>query len=205
MSEKPLNLYVDLETSGLYPDKHVILAIGAVADISLKSTISFSCLVKPTQEQWDAASPEALHVNGLTWDRFEGAPTLQEAMQAFAGWLMGNDIADSGYGYVGQNPKFDIGFLQQHMGQRMLRFIGFPLSMVYDNRDIYSLLNRYRLIGNIEKRSSEKISEVLGLEPEPFPHDALEGARAVRRSYVKMRSILKEHMPAVMLPYKSFA
>lgn len=181
-------VFVDLETSGLEPNEGAcILAIGAVVEKSVKKNpvSEFSVLVKPTEAQWMLASPKALQVNGLTWERLqaEGVP-FADARDMFLEWLVSLTVRSS-FTYVGQNPSFDFKFLGAFMGAE-LEFIDFPTKDIVDIRDLYSILMNRRKVPFLKYRSGENISKAIGVEPEPAVHDALEGARVVRRNYHRL-------------------
>ncbi len=187
------HIYVDLETSGLNPDQgHMILGIGAVAELGIKKReiTEFSRLVRPTDKQWALAHPKALEVNGLTWERLmdEGRP-LNEVKDEFCSWLVGGRVRVSTVQYVGQNPEFDIKFLKWYMNGELL-LINFPMEPLTDVRDLYSILVNRKVMPYLKNRSGKNISMALGVEPEPDVHDCLEGARVVRRNYLKIVELL---------------
>jgi len=181
-------VFVDLETSGLSPDHGaVILGIGAcIATTKKREPTEFSILVRPTISQWSASSPKALEVNGLTYQRLmeDGIP-FNDAVDAFCGWAVENGVTARSFEYVGQNPVFDLRFLQYFMAGQ-LAMINFPLTDPIDIRDLHSILVNRRVLPYLKYRSGENISLALGVEPEPAIHDALEGARVVRRNYLKL-------------------
>lgn len=193
MAKSPL--FLDIETSGLRPeDGAVILSIGAIAEVTNKRTgvsyVEFEQVIHPTAAQWAAASQDALRVNGFTLDKLAafGIPAA-EAIVVFCEWLDEHKVSMSKYFVVGQNPKFDLGFLEHFFGGQ-LSFVGFPFADYVDNRDLYSVLVNRRVMPWLDKskggRTSENISVALGVKPEPWPHSAIEGARAVMRNYRAM-------------------
>lgn len=194
--QKKRLLFVDLETSGLEPmEGHVILAIGAVVEVPGKGhegeLDEFNIYIKPTESQWKMASPQALEVNGLTWDYLQehGVP-FEEAQREFVSWLVKNKVDNSRVIYVGQNPSFDLKFLGYWMGTE-LEFLGFPREAeeVFDIRQLYSILASRKVVPFLKKRSGHEISKALGVEEEPIPHQAIEGARVVKRNYDKIVSL----------------
>lgn len=181
-------IYVDIETSGLDPAQGaVMLSVAIILEKDTKTNplSEFVVNIIPTDEQWAAASPEALKVNGLTLEYLkETGVSLQEAQERIASFLAANSFSANTFTYVGQNPSFDLKFLQYFMADT-LSFFGFPPSDVVDIRDLYSILVNRRVMPFIKYRSGKNISLALGVEPEPDVHDALEGARVVRRNHLK--------------------
>lgn len=191
-------VYVDIETSGLEPMQGaVILGIGAIAEVAGKTrdraVEEFSVFVKPTKDQWAVANPGALAVNGLTWEFLQenGLP-FDEARDEFLRFLVANNVSDRLFIHVGQNPAFDLKFMGHFMGTE-LEFIGYPGNDPYDVRDFYSILVNHKVVPFARKRSGKNISLALGVEPEPDVHDALEGARVVRRNFQKCLELMEQH------------
>lgn len=187
-------LFLDIETTGLKPaEGAVILALAAIAELRGKKNegkiAEFEAVVLPTKDQWAKASPEALKVNGMTLEYLEanGKP-LEQVTYDFLVWLQETGVTTDHYFLVGQNPKFDLGFLEYYMPE--LDFIGFPRGNFLDNRDLYSILVSRKAMPFLPVarggRSGKNISLALGVEPEPDIHTAIEGARVVRRNYMKM-------------------
>lgn len=181
---------IDLETTGLDPNPYVILGIGAVVFDSTGYNVidELSLLINPGKAAFDLASPEALQVNGLTWDKVsaEGiAP--RDATNEFLKFLYPHMPAK----YIGQNPNFDIKFMRYFMEQE-LDFIGFQWAAT-DIRGLYDKAVALRKVPRLQKKSGKNISMSLGVPPEPDVHDALEGARVVYRNYVALQHLLNSH------------
>lgn len=182
-------LYLDTETTGLYPEQGAfLLSIGAVIDRNTKRDRfkEFYAVVRLTDEQWKQASPKALEVNGFTYEQMvaEGVP-FGDVRDDFISFLMSNGIQARKAVYIGQNPQFDMRFLRHYMGQE-LQFAFFPSDDVFDLRDYYSILVNRRVVPATGGRHLREISFALGVDPEPEPHNALEGARNIQRCYEKM-------------------
>ncbi|MBP6912721.1 MAG: hypothetical protein KBB86_02185 [Candidatus Pacebacteria bacterium] len=82
--------FIDVETTGLNPDKHELIQIGIVlADqtwegdkVTLKHVDEIELKIKP--ERISDADPQALRVNGYTPAEWIFAYSLPEAMKIFA-------------------------------------------------------------------------------------------------------------------------
>jgi DNA polymerase III epsilon subunit-like protein len=185
-------LYIDLETTGLdFSTGACILSIGAVVDKGTKKDpiSEYYGLIIPTPAQWEKRTAEAMQVNGLSLELLESKGRhFSDARDEFLFWLASCGVTSGKAQVIGQNPKFDMGFLNHYMGPE-LRFIDFPFDEVFDNRDYYGILVNQKKVPYIKKRNSEAISAALGVEPEPWPHDALEGARVVKRNYEAMLAL----------------
>jgi DNA polymerase III epsilon subunit-like protein len=197
MTEKKLGFFIDLETTGLTPPPEgvaCILAIGALAEVKVKGeeqprVVEFYRLVKPTEQQWAMADEKALQVNGLTWDVLQQkGVSLDEAKTEFGRWFAENKIKTSSHQYIGMNPNFDLSFLFTYMAPE-LEFVDAPIEDPLDLRDLYSVLVNRRKASFLKYRSLKNISMSLGVEPEPEPHDALEGVKALKRSYDRVNEL----------------
>lgn len=179
------DLFLDIETSHLKPEHGVILSIGAVVEKHTKTdpVREFYAEYAPTIDEWHAASPHALAVNGLTWERLQTNGLPWGAFRDnFLLWLHSNRLDEGRTRVIGQNPTFDISFLHYYMGDE-LAFIGFYGRDLVDVRALYSILATRKAAPFLSYRSGQAISAALGIEPEPDPHNALEGARAAQRNY----------------------
>lgn len=189
MAENKNVFYLDLETTGLEPDEGaIILSIGVVFEkLTTKEPQihEFYGVVAPTENQWKLASQKALDVNGFTWEFLqENGKPFRLVRDDFLRW-MSSTLTKTKFAYVGQNPAFDLKFLHTFMG-RELDFIGVSFDEVINTQDLYSILVNRRMVPYIGRPALKKICLAVDVEPEPEVHNALEGARAVRRAYKKM-------------------
>ena len=97
--------FIDLETTGLDPERHEILEIGVIrVDArTLTELDATDVRVHPTRLQ--DADPEALRLNGYSARRWENATNLAEALDWVAPLLVGATLA-------GHNVGFDRAFLE---------------------------------------------------------------------------------------------
>lgn len=80
-------IYVDLETTGVDPDRHAIIEIGAVVFVDGKEIASFSELVNPGEEALAAADPRAIDVNQIDLAQVRAARPTLEVASAFRVFL----------------------------------------------------------------------------------------------------------------------
>lgn len=177
--------FIDLETTGLDPwiddpesnKKGVILSAGFV----LETGEEFQVVITPTIEEWGFASPKALEVNGMEWDYLkENGVLFQDAVSEIISWLKENNVTDEEWIFMAQNSSFDKKFLLHFMDE-WLQFVNAPKTWV-DFIPIFKNLGRK--LGLITKyQNSHHISRELGVPEEPKPHEAIEGAKALKRNY----------------------
>lgn len=187
-------LYIDLETTGLEPaDGHTTLSIGAAIDDSEDDSFydEFSVTIKPTKEEWEKASPDALRVNGFTWESLQAEGTdKRDAVDMFCSWLLGHDVVAGETAYIGQNPAFDVKFLNALMASE-LEWLGNPLS---EPINVIDLAKQYASASSVKFKSfsGANIAKAIGVEPEPALHVAIGGVRACRRNYLKLNELLSQ-------------
>lgn len=184
--------FIDIETSGLEPPDAVILSIGAIADGE-----EFYVVIRPTEEEWQRASPKALEVNGMTWEDVSQGISLSDAKWQLLQFLLKHNI-DEDANFVGQNPRFDMKFLSFYMGAE-LDFVGAPIGKPVDIRELYKrFLVRHELAPILEYYSGKNIANTLGVPEEPEPHNALEGARVVARNYLAIKKLWRNRPQKVV-------
>ena len=164
-------IIVDIETSGVNPNKNGMLSIGAV-DLDSNQEFYLECQLTEGRE----VEPIALEINGFTLEniRHENKLTDTEALLTFCRWT--ERFKDKMLG--GHNiGHLDILFLEEIWSRIDSGFLGgikpkFPFS--YRTVDLHSI--SYAEFG--ESLTHPQICEALGLTPEPKPHNALEGAKS---------------------------
>lgn len=92
-------IVVDVETSGLQPDRHRVLSVAALTlDSTGQVTEEFHTLVDP------GCDPGPVHIHGLTADALRGSPQFEQVHPRLAALLTGRVL-------VAHNAVFDFGFL----------------------------------------------------------------------------------------------
>ena len=162
----------DLELSGVNPNVHSILSIGAV-DFSNPSR-QFYAECKP----WVGAKieDEALAINGYSREELSDKPkTDEEIVKEFLSWT--NECKEKTL--AGQNPAIDMHFLEF----ACLRY-GIQYPFAHRSYDLHSMIYLHMLqndkIPPIMKShsglNSDNIMQYVGIPAEPKPHIAINGA-----------------------------
>ena len=100
---------MDVETTGLRPEVHSVVEVGAVALSGNGDLISqFSSLAYPGEEALRDADPEALRVNGITLEEIREAPPIGQVARALWEWRALLHPTALFHAY---NKPFDSGFL----------------------------------------------------------------------------------------------
>jgi DNA polymerase III epsilon subunit-like protein len=168
---------IDTEGSGIGPDTHSILSIGAVDMDNPTRQFYGECRV------WEGAhiNDEALAVNGFTREQIADSskPTEAELAQQFAAWAM--ECADRTF--AAQNVAYDRDILEA--AARRAGHTEWPFA--HRTIDVHSLAWMHQVkrgltppVDPVKKHSSLNLSAVLiycGVPEEPKPHNALTGAK----------------------------
>jgi DNA polymerase III epsilon subunit-like protein len=186
-------IVIDLEMSGIYPDKHSILSIGAVDFSNPKNQFYMECRLRENASYMK----EALAVNGFKPKqiRDKAKPSLKHMLLEFIKWADG--IKDKTI--AGHNVQFDMMFLKHSFRLYHIKYSignkcvdthaltyahchgqGIPIPLKYGRSNI----------------TSEFVASYCGLPKEPSPHNGLNGARIEAEELSRLihgKSLLKEY------------
>lgn len=168
-------LILDTECSGLRPERHSILSIGALDFRNPENRFYGECRI------WDGAEvmEDALEVNGFTMTEAidETKQTEAELVAAFLEWSQ--DLPERTL--TGQNVSYDRNMLMAAAERAKLNW-----NLAYRTIDVHSLCWMHMIktngvppVDEDHRRSalnSKAILEYCGLPAEPDPHNALTGA-----------------------------
>lgn len=167
------NLFsLDLEASGLSPTKNSILSIGAI-HIETGNEFYVECRNYPDREVDDFA----LKVNGFTLEQANDItkPFPHEVYVALVTWCLTHTYKPM---LIGENlPSFDVQFLKYTQELTV-----FPWVFGHRYLDLHSI--SFAHFGRSVKMDEALV--LLGLPPEPRPHNALTGAKVTRDVFKKL-------------------
>jgi len=169
---------VDVEASGIGPETHSIVSIGAVDLSDPTRQLYEECRV------WEGAhiNDEALEVNGFTREEITD-PAKQseaEAVHKFITWAEG--MSDTTF--AGQNVSFDRDILQAAAARAGHTNWPFAHRTIDSHTLAWMHMVKRGLTPPIDaekKRSALNLDSILlycGIPEEPTPHNALTGAKA---------------------------
>jgi len=161
---------LDIETTGLSPDKHCMVSLGAVDNITGDEFYQ-ECRIYPESEVDDFA----LGVNGFTREQITDStkPWPHEVLAAFIEWSVGREPLLGGQ----QVGSFDILFLKALMPR-----IAAKWPFTHRSVDLHSIA--YAQLG--KSLSLDGILMAVGLQAEVKPHNALTGARLERDAFKRL-------------------
>ncbi len=176
-------IIVDVETSGVSPEKHSLVSVGAIDFENPANRFYEECRI------WDGAHIEkdSLVVNGFTEEQITDPKkkTDREVVVDFLAWL--EEIPEKTI--AGHNPSFDRDFLQ---ATAYRYHINWPLAhRTIDLHSIcyFDMIKRGMKIPNTHGHSALNLDAILsyiGLKAEPKPHNALTGALVETESFGRL-------------------
>lgn len=193
-----LAIFLDIETTGLDPNKHcaidIALKIVDVSTFEIKG--SFQAIVKQSAEAWQKRDPVSIQINGYTWEEVVNGVESSLVSSAIIK-LFGEQGIERGKAvFICQNPAFDRGFFGQLIDVYTQEKLHWPyhwldLASMYWTR--LSLNNSQQKIAFPEKMNLSKnaIAQQYGLPPELEPHKAVNGVDHLILCY---KAVLKTHL-----------
>ena len=173
--------FIDLETTGLDPDRHEIIEVGGIivrqsvgpnGERLFEVIEEFEYKVKP--EHLETAEPEALRINGYNDLEWLFAAELKAVMQIIADKTMDCVM-------VGQNVFFDWSFLKEAFAKT-----GVVNRMHFQRLDLISMVfAKHHDDEALERFNLGALAKYFGVENEKA-HSALADIRATFEIYKKL-------------------
>ncbi len=158
---------IDIETTGLDNNKDSIIEIGALRFNGHRVEDEWSTLINPNRH-----IPEAITtLTGIDDGMVRQAPRLADVLEDLVNFVGGSPV-------LGQNVRFDLGFLQK---QRVLL-----LNDVVDTYEMASVL-----LPSASRYNLGALGQLLGI-PLPASHRALDDARVTHAVYVRLYEMALE-------------
>jgi DNA polymerase-3 subunit epsilon len=162
-------VFIDLETTGLDPNKHEIIEIGLVSMDYKTLTVWGERSWKVRPKRLEDADPKALEVNGFTPEAWEDAVYLQDALVEVAQNIENATMA-------GHNVHFDLDFLKAGFAS-----VGLKMPKTdYHRIDTATLGWVLEWAAGISSRSLSALAEYHHFK-RPSPHRALDDARCAAK------------------------
>ena len=186
-------IVVDIETSGLYPEKHGIWQIGALDFYNSQSVF----LEEARIDDEDEISEEALKIIGKTKAelRNKRKQSQKQLLENFSSWTNNVKIENC----LCQNPNFDLDFIMQKARKYNLK-----MPIHYRAFDLHSIvaLKYHQLHGNFlikEDHSDMGLTNILefcGIQDNRKAHNALEDAKLTAECFSRLvygEPLIKEY------------
>lgn len=166
---------LDIETTGLDPETHGIVSIGAIDLTEPESMFYEECRIR----EGEKIEEQALEVNGFTLDecRDKNKQSTRDLLQHFDMWLQSRSIKMIGGLHV---ASFDVPFINRKSSQ-----VGLRIRLHKRSIDLHSIaFAKMQELGKVVPMTdgwsvmdTDFIHPFCGLPKEPRPHNALNGAK----------------------------
>jgi DNA polymerase-3 subunit epsilon len=188
--------YLDLETTGLDPEKSAICQLACIIECYGKINLEWNILVQPFKEA--EIVPEALKVNGLTIDLINAGYTYSSAfgsLKSHLGRYVDCYQRTDKYFMVGYNAlAFDDRFLRSMWTRNRDRFYGswfhWPVLDVAVLAAVYLMRDRHKM----KDFKLDTVAEALRVPRVGDAHDALSDVRLTRDIFLKIMEDGKEKL-----------
>lgn len=167
-------IVVDGEFSGLDPNKHAILSLGAIDMNDATREFYGECRLP----EWATTHPIAMQINGFTDEQIydENKPTLEQLVKDFIAWA---EVAKDRT-LAGQNIWNDWLMLNAAMARNNIKW-----DLGHRIVDLHSVVYTHMMAreveipteNNMSAVNSEFICQYVGIPKEAEPHIALTGAK----------------------------
>lgn len=175
-SSRPIAI-TDLETTGVDPRYHEIIEIGllVVEQHSLQIVDTLDVKVRP--QHIETASETALLLNGYNEAHWKNAWDLREAVS-----LYGKKTSDAIF--CSHNVTFDWSFMHE-----AFRMTEIENRLDYHRLDLFTMAWASLWKLDLQTFNLNNIAAYLGVEEEPIPHRAINGARTAYEVFRRLLSI----------------
>jgi DNA polymerase III alpha subunit (gram-positive type) len=167
----------DLETTGVDPRIHEIVEIGLLVVDQRSLGIVDTLDVKVRPQHVERASETALLLNGYNEDDWKNAWNLREAL-----FLYGEKTHDAIF--CSHNVTFDWSFINE-----AFRITGIENRLNYHRLDLFTMAWALLRKSDLEEFNLNKVAAYLGVNEEPIPHRAINGATTAYEIFRRLVSI----------------
>jgi len=186
-------LYIDTETTGLFPNKHGITQIAAIVVIDGDEVDSVNLSINPETYRTftPAIDDEALSIQGRTREEIAMHYDSNYQFKEFVSDIAEHLGEDEKFQIVGYNTSFDIGFIKAWFRDNDAKFSDF---FTYKDIDVFAMVKHLRLLGlmgNCENDRLSTVCEYFGIHIDA--HDAMNDIVATRDLY---KHIVNEYITA---------
>lgn len=176
--------FVDMETSGLYPNKHAVIQIACIVEINGKVVEEFNSLVTPHDSA--EVDDKSLEINKITREMLEDAPTPAEVKleleTLFEKYVNKYDKKDKMF-FAAYNSGFDWQFFRKFWLNQGDKYFG---SWFWTTPIDIMTIATIRLLKERKDMDNMKLQSVLdmfGLVSDGEAHDALIDIQMARAVY----------------------
>jgi len=163
-------IIIDIETTGLYPEKSEIIEIGAIKTDGTKAVDVFTTLIEP-----EAEIPKEIEtLTGISQEMTLGKPRAKQALSELLSFIK-NDVL------VAHNSDFDIPFIKHHLQKQLKKDI--------NNKVLCTMKIARAVVPGIKNYKLHTLAEHLGV-PVMNRHRAMGDAETTYHVWTKLIEVL---------------
>lgn len=185
-----LNIFLDIETTGLDSRKHAPIDIGVKIFDPVSGILKgeYQTLIKQSEEVWKASDPESLRINGYTFEEISKGKSPDRVGKEIQELFMLCGIQRGQAVFVCQNPSFDRPFFAQLVDVYVQEKLNWPyhwldLASMYWAGVVLKSLEAGEAFPKLVSLSKNSIASAYGLPPEASPHRAMNGVDHLVKCY----------------------
>jgi len=183
-------LFFDCETNGLIPGVHEILSFAAISPNG--DEVSYNVYVNPAEA---ITCKTAMDVNGISLDEHNAkSMTAKSVVELFLDYLLVN-YDNQPIILCGKNIGFDF-FMLLHLFRKVGEGKTFETRFSHNVADLHTMISLVDHVSDdnddpsIWRKAPILYEQYLNLEPEPYPHRALTGARLAKQTFEKIINLI---------------
>lgn len=175
-----IGIFLDQETTGLDSTRHHVVEIAFRAlDLATGQELcTYESVIQLRDEEWKAADPQSLNVNGMTFERMQAGKKKELVADEIKKMLKKIGVARGKAVFICQNPSFDRPFFAQLIAPYEQEKLFWPYHWL-DLASMFWALEIQKCTGatipDELKLSKDSIAKSLGLPGEARPHRAMGG------------------------------
>lgn len=179
-------LWLDVETTGLNPEKNGIVSLACIADFDGQEVAKTSFYMNPVGREIEDG---ALKVNGFTREQIANYPHWNEIKGDFLAWLVQTftrayiPMPVGGFNHVSFDCRFIREWFNQAGGSRLEEIF-----RVEERFDVMLLVKRSEAFAKLENRKLVTVANSMGVELGAQAHEAAADIRATRELFYKIEA-----------------
>lgn len=188
-----LLIFLDQETTGLDPKKHVVLDIAfKIVDAATNQLLlEYETLVKQPFEVWANRDPISMEINGITWEQILSGKELSLIREEIIHLFVQKKIERGKAVFICQNPGFDRAFFAQLVDVYTHEKLQWPYHWLDFASMYWATQVKHCQVKNIPfpleiNLSKDEIAKYYQLPIEIKPHRAMNGVNHLMLLYEKL-------------------
>ena len=188
-----LGIFLDTETNGLDPYRHVIIEVAfKIVDMQTGAILqSYQSLVRQEKELWEKSDPESLGVNGFSFEELQNGKPSEDVEKEIKELFFKHKIKRGSSVFICQNPSFDRVFFSQLINTNAQESLLWPYHWL-DLASMYWAISLTK--GKADPKclpwhtgiNKDAIAKICGLAPETKPHRAANGVDHLLACYTAL-------------------